>query len=243
MSTRSETTQLLLPESYFHIYNRANGEHNIFFCEEHYHFFLRRYAKYLGRYVETFAYCLLPNHFHFLLRIRSASEIFEATQEDYSTVPHNVLKSLKFNSPTSHKIDNCQQWRSLPSDEASQVAALLVSNQFRTAFLSYSKAINKSMGRRGSLLQKPFRRKLVDKHGYMLWLIWYIHRNPLHHNITADFRNYYWSSYQSFFSERYSQLARSEVMSWFENRLEVFEEYHQAGEMNWQLLSGLVLEE
>jgi len=53
----------------YHFYNRGNGKEKIFFREENYLYFLRQYEKYLSDSVDTFAYCLLPNHFHLLGRI------------------------------------------------------------------------------------------------------------------------------------------------------------------------------
>ena len=52
----------------YHIYNRGNGTEKIFFTEENYNYFLRRYHNILSEHVDTFAYCLLPNHFHLLIR-------------------------------------------------------------------------------------------------------------------------------------------------------------------------------
>jgi REP element-mobilizing transposase RayT len=54
----------------YHIYNRGNGKEQIFFKEENYYYFLRQFKKYLGDSIETFAYCLLSNHFHLLGRIK-----------------------------------------------------------------------------------------------------------------------------------------------------------------------------
>lgn len=59
------------PGQSYHIYNHANGVENIFREKESYRFFLQQYEKYLGPVVETFAYCLMPNHFHFLVKVRS----------------------------------------------------------------------------------------------------------------------------------------------------------------------------
>ena len=55
----------------YHIYNRGNGNEKIFFNNENYHFFLRQYKKYMSDYLDTFAFCLLPNHFHLLIRIKN----------------------------------------------------------------------------------------------------------------------------------------------------------------------------
>ena len=55
---------------YYHIFNRGNNSERIFFNEGNYEFFLRRYNEILSSLVETYAFCLLPNHFHFLVRVK-----------------------------------------------------------------------------------------------------------------------------------------------------------------------------
>ena len=61
-------------EKIYHIYNRGINRENIFKEERNYRFFLKRYAHYLSKAVDTFAYCLLKNHFHLLIRIKSVAE-------------------------------------------------------------------------------------------------------------------------------------------------------------------------
>ncbi|MBW6460580.1 MAG: transposase [Bacteroidales bacterium] len=56
-------------DRYYHIYNRGNNRENIFYKDEHYQFFIKKYTEMIHPYVNTYAYCLLPNHFHFLLKI------------------------------------------------------------------------------------------------------------------------------------------------------------------------------
>ncbi len=55
---------------YYHIYNRGINRENIFLEERNYRYFLNLYAKYIQPVAETYAYCLLGNHFHLLVRIR-----------------------------------------------------------------------------------------------------------------------------------------------------------------------------
>jgi REP element-mobilizing transposase RayT len=60
---------------YYHIYNRGNNRENIFFEERNYRYFLQLYAKYIQPIADTYAYCLLYNHFHVLVRIKSIEEL------------------------------------------------------------------------------------------------------------------------------------------------------------------------
>jgi len=52
------------------IYNRSNNRENLFVAERNYVHFMRLYVKYIEPVAETFAYCLLRNHFHLLVRIQ-----------------------------------------------------------------------------------------------------------------------------------------------------------------------------
>jgi REP element-mobilizing transposase RayT len=60
----------LVPGEYYHIFNRGDNRENIFNVEKNYHHFPKLYAKYVSPIADTFAYCLLRNHFHFLIRIK-----------------------------------------------------------------------------------------------------------------------------------------------------------------------------
>jgi hypothetical protein len=53
----------LKPGAYYHIYNRGINGENIFKEERNYAYFLSKYAIYLSPMLETYAYCLLKNHF------------------------------------------------------------------------------------------------------------------------------------------------------------------------------------
>ena len=58
----------------YHIYNRGINGCNLFYEERNYAFFLQKYAKYVSPVMDTLAYCLLKNHFHLLVRIKSEEE-------------------------------------------------------------------------------------------------------------------------------------------------------------------------
>ena len=60
----------LAPGVYYHIYNRGTNRENIFIEERNYAYFLRLYVKHIEPVAETYAYCLLRNHFHVFARIR-----------------------------------------------------------------------------------------------------------------------------------------------------------------------------
>ena len=83
--------------NYYHIYNRGNNGIDVFLSADNYIHFLKLYAKYIEPIAETFAWCLLKNHFHILVRIKQKSEI---VNEDlsYSTTekPKVINPSRQF---------------------------------------------------------------------------------------------------------------------------------------------------
>lgn len=82
---------------FYHIFNRGNNSEPIFFEEDNYLYFLKLIKKYLVPTVDFYAFCLLKNHFHFIIRIKEDSEI-NALELKYSTIekPKKIEASLQF---------------------------------------------------------------------------------------------------------------------------------------------------
>lgn len=57
----------------YHIYNRGNNRQPVFFNEANYRYFLNKCHLYLKPVSEIFAWCLMPNHFHFLIEVVNKS--------------------------------------------------------------------------------------------------------------------------------------------------------------------------
>jgi REP element-mobilizing transposase RayT len=60
----------LQPNTYYHIYNRGNNRESLFHEERNYRYFLELYAQHVHPIADTFAYCLMKNHFHLLVRVK-----------------------------------------------------------------------------------------------------------------------------------------------------------------------------
>jgi REP element-mobilizing transposase RayT len=71
--------------NYYHIYNRGNNGIDVFFDSESYYHFLRLFDRYISPIAETYAWCLLKNHFHILVYIKLDIEI-DFSKLEYSTV-------------------------------------------------------------------------------------------------------------------------------------------------------------
>jgi len=181
------TVAPLQPGVAYHIYNRGNNREDIFREERNYRYFLQLYARYVYSIADTFAYCLLRNHFHLLLRIKTAEE----------------LRQLK-------------AFQALQASETWKVSRKL-SRHFSNLFNAYTKAINNAYSRSGSLFEKSFKRIPVSNEAYFTQLIRYIHFNPQKHGFVDDFRDWPWSSYHTLQSHGSTRLARDEVVQWFDD--------------------------
>ncbi|MFK7004132.1 hypothetical protein BWK63_06095 [Flavobacterium covae] len=67
--------QALERGNYYHIYNRGINSITLFDNKENYEYFLTLYSLHIDPIAETFAWCLMKNHFHFVVRIKEISEI------------------------------------------------------------------------------------------------------------------------------------------------------------------------
>ncbi|MCF6307802.1 MAG: transposase [Flavobacteriaceae bacterium] len=64
--------------NYYHIYNRGNNKDLIFIEEGNYYYFLQLMKKYLIPIADIYSYCLIPNHFHLILKIKDKNELPDA---------------------------------------------------------------------------------------------------------------------------------------------------------------------
>lgn len=61
--------EILEQNHIYHIYNRGINSVPIFLSDENKSYFLRLFSKYLIEKVEVYAYCLMGNHFHLVIKI------------------------------------------------------------------------------------------------------------------------------------------------------------------------------
>lgn len=96
---------------YYHIYNRGNNGENIFFKAENYNYFLKKFDSYLSDCVEVYSYCLLPNHFHFLIRIKENLTPIYTLQKKYETADEIVCEKFRRFFMSYAKAINVQEKR------------------------------------------------------------------------------------------------------------------------------------
>src|SRR2546421_11366474 len=58
-----------LPGHIYHVYNQGNNRQKMFHDDSDYFIFLNLYRKLLWTNCDTIAWCLMPNHFHFMILV------------------------------------------------------------------------------------------------------------------------------------------------------------------------------
>ncbi|MDX2303716.1 MAG: hypothetical protein NW226_13005 [Microscillaceae bacterium] len=187
----------LLPNQRYHIINHAVGNENLFRKEENYRYFLQKFYEYIHPVAQTYAYCLMPNHFHFLLNFRE-EEILQAYYQ-------------KLYPQKNGNIENYH---------------VFLMQRFSNFCNAYAKAYNKMYDRKGALFIDFLRRIRVESDEYFTNLLGYIHCNPKNHGFCKKPEDWFYSSYHAYKSEKTTNLPRQEVAEWF-GTITLYEEYHQ----------------
>ena len=208
-------------DKFYHIYNRTNNKELLFKEDINYFYFLNQFKKYISPISDVYAYCLIPNHFHFVLKIKESSHLerfFEAKLEKAKT-----------------KSQDLQGFENLGGLK-------LISQQFSNLFNSYTKSINKKYNRNGSLFAQNFKKKEINTEKYLQQVILYVHLNPFFHAVSDDFESYLHSSYNSIISLKTTELKRKEVIDLFGDK-QNFIFMHQKRKLDEEMLSSIMEED
>jgi REP element-mobilizing transposase RayT len=187
----------LLPDCTYHIFSRANGNERLFLKDENFIFFLNKFKLHILPIADIYAYNLLPNHFHFLIRIKSLNEI------------KSLFIKIKRNKPFDEEL--------VPE---------FVMERFGNLLNSYTKSFNKYNQRRGGLFMDTMGRVQVVTDNDLASEIFYIHKNAVHHQYVSKIEDWRWSSYKSLVSVQPTLLLREEVLDFFGGK-EPFIKFHR----------------
>jgi putative transposase len=88
---------LFLPNNYYHIYNRGANKADIFLNDKDYIFLLKQLKAHIEEFdVTVIAYCLMSNHYHFILRQNGEAQISDFMQAVF------YIYSSAFNTVHKH---------------------------------------------------------------------------------------------------------------------------------------------
>ncbi len=137
---------------------------------------------------DVYAYCLLPNHFHFLIGTKTTVEFLGLTTEDVS-----LYKTVEAYSS-------------------------VISGRLKGWLSGCTQALNGQEGRRGSIFMHNTKRRIIRDRKYLLIVLSYIHLNPLYHGSTNNYCSWRYSSYAELTDVGRPTWTRCEVVyTWFDN--------------------------
>ncbi len=219
----------LIANNMYHIVSRATGNEKLFVEPENYLFFLKRFDKYITPVADTFAYALLPNHFHFLVQIKPYDHLFELYKKR-KLKP----KPIRF-AAGSGSLENIiglgldQEPGSLENLIGLGLdfnQPQFVMQQFSNMLNSYTKSFNGKYARKGSLFMDYMRRVEKRSDAELKATIFYIHKNPVHHGYCKNITEWYWSSYDTLLSASPTNIERNKVIDLF-GSVKKFIAHHQ----------------
>lgn len=216
----------------YHIFNRGNNGINLFLTHEDNKHFLMLYERYIEPIADTYAWCLLQNHFHLLVKIKQKEEIgyfhpLYTTRLNKTGIIRDLISEEYKWAFISE--EEAQNFIGIPKEKLKRPTPY---KQFSHLFNAYAKYINTKYWRTGSLFEKNFRRIQVSSPFYFRQLIMYIHKNPQKHCFTDNFRHYPWSSFQSILSIKPSKIKREAVLGWFDDEANFIELHSKETESN-----------
>jgi putative transposase len=191
---------LLETGGHYHIFNHAVGKDNIFREDDNYLFFLRKLPSRITPFADVLAYCLMPNHFHFVFRIKDHEVLMELWRD----------KLKKLESERALKKLSLLPWNALLDQ--------VITTQFANLFNSYVQSYNKKYSRQGTLLKESFQRKRIDTSEYLLKLICYVHNNPVEHGFSGEPGDWKFSSYNAILKTGMTHVMREDVLELFGGR-------------------------
>ncbi|MCK9399108.1 MAG: hypothetical protein M0Q51_03800 [Bacteroidales bacterium] len=225
-----QKTEQLIPGKFYHIYNCGINGENLFNITEDYERFMRLYEKYICPVADTYAWVLMKNHFHLMVKIKQ-NMAYKYSNDDgsYDKERFNEIKWETVELTVSNGFSNAGDAVRFEGDKTCQRPTkedltAFESNlipkphqHFSHLFNAYAKYYNKKYNRHGSLFERQFKRKIIYNRKYFRSLVVYIHQNPVHHGFCEHSMEYGWSSYLTCISVKPTSLNREEVIGWFDN--------------------------
>ena len=167
----------------YHLYNKGNNGQKIFFNRDNYIFFLQKVRKHLYPYCDILAYCLMPNHFHFLIY---ANKITEGTKTHGNRSVSVFSENLRIMLSSYTRAINIQEGRT---------GSLFQQN-------SKIKPINDIFHGK---ISKP------NQIGYDYYCFHYIHNNPVSAGLVSKKEDWEFSSYQDYIGIRNGSLTNKDL--------------------------------
>jgi putative transposase len=208
MPTPAKYKAPFYPDSYYHIIFKSIDGVALFRTEENFNYFLQKFSLYLHVVCDCLAYCLLSNHVHFVVHVKTKEALLDSI---LSITKENRTVSMSRFLDEPEKVDNVDA---------------LIERQINSFMVAYTNAINNIYNRKGGLFQSPFRRAEIKEESHLQQAIIYTHANAQKHGIIKDFKEYKHSSYWEVIHSVSTYVNADKVLQ-FLGGMDKFIEQHQ----------------
>ena len=99
---------------YYHVYNRGNNGETIFFEKRNYIYFLKKISESFKDSIDIIAYCLMPNHYHFAVKIINDGFLEKAMQRVSTSYTRAINKAF---NRSGHLFSGRYKNKLIPNDE------------------------------------------------------------------------------------------------------------------------------
>jgi putative transposase len=171
--------------------------------------FTDRFKKFTDEFLETWSFCLLPNHTHHIIKIKSP----ETIKNSIATFPlaNRTKAMLSFLDDSTNEITFDK----------------MIDRQMNSFLVSYANYYNNKYQRQGGIFQKPFKRIAIDDDAHLQQAIIYTHANAQKHGITNDYKKYPFSSYTAIIKDNEYYTNSKNVIDFF-GGIEKFIQIHNS---------------
>ena len=190
----------------YHIYNQGNNRQKIFFNRENYFFFLGKMKEYIMPYADIMAWCLMPNHFHWMVYVRE-TDIFRSRGATQSRTP-TISDNISFNK--SIGILLASYTRAINNQE--NITGSLFREKTKAECLTAFNGITPSFFNTefGTIMNIPDPEKEYPQICFN-----YIHNNPVKAGLVKSAEDWEFSSFQDICGMRNGKLINRERINEF----------------------------
>lgn len=176
-----------VPGNIYHIYNQGNNRQPIFIHPGDYLIFLTLYKRLIATVADTIAWCLMPNHFHFMIHTdQRCNAIIKQGGNNLDPVTNGFRKIL------------------------SGYARIFNNQNQRTGSVFRQKTKSKCLS---DIPVKP--ESDLNIRDYFVNCFHYIHQNPLSAGLVNKMEDWHYSSFLDYAMLRNGTLCKKELASVF----------------------------
>jgi putative transposase len=184
-------------QKHYHILFRSIDGVPLFKREKEHFFFLEKWKRFTDPVFETWAYSLLNNHTHFIIKVRQQEEVIQ------------TLRTLTEDAKT-------KAIREFLAKKEDSLIGPIIERQINSFMVSFANTYNNIIERKGGLFQQPFRRSLIASDTHIQQAIVYVHANGQKHGIVKDFKEHHYNSYHAILSREEILVNAKAVLDFFE---------------------------